>query len=94
MSFATLIEHIISFLRLLVPVIIGVSVLYFIYGSAIFISNSNDSKARDKGRSAMKWGIIVIFVMVSLSGLAYFVIESAGLKNDINSPVNYTDFPV
>lgn len=53
----------------LVIIIIGLAVVYFLWGVAKYILHSGDAKAREEGRNMMIYGIIAIFVMVSMYGL-------------------------
>ena len=53
----------------LVISIIGLAVVYFLWGVAKYILHSGDAKAREEGRNMMIYGIIAIFVMVSMYGL-------------------------
>ncbi len=51
------------------PIISELALLYFFYGLAKFILNAGDEEKRAEGRSIMIWGIIALFVMVSVWGL-------------------------
>lgn len=53
----------------LMPFIVALAVLYFIWGVFQFVMASGDDEARKVGRTKMMWGIIGIFVMVSVWGL-------------------------
>jgi len=60
-------------LNALVPIVIALAVLYFMWGVLQFISSGDDEEKRKAGRSRMFNGIIAIFVMVSIWGLVAFV---------------------
>jgi uncharacterized membrane protein YidH (DUF202 family) len=53
----------------LIILLIGLAMLYFIWGIVQFIGNSGDEKGREEGKQRMLWGIIALFVIVSLWGL-------------------------
>ncbi len=55
------------------------AIALFLWGVVKFILNAQDAKEREKGKSFMLWGIICIFVLVSIWGLVQFVIGSFGL---------------
>jgi predicted Na+-dependent transporter len=57
----------------LVPVIIGLAVIFFLWGLAKYILKADDAEGRKSARQLMLWGVIIIFVMVSLWGLVRFV---------------------
>lgn len=51
-----------------IPIIIGLAVLVFLWGLLSYVV-SKDSDKQKEARSVMIWGIIAIFVMVSVWGL-------------------------
>jgi len=52
----------------LVPLIIGLAVLAILIGLAKYAFRAGDEKAQDEGRRTIFWGIITLFIMVSLWG--------------------------
>ncbi|MHB1330393.1 MAG: hypothetical protein ACYCY6_00260 [Minisyncoccota bacterium] len=62
----------------LLLVLAGLSLLVFFKGLVTFIFNSGDVKANAEGKELMKWGIIALFVMVSLWGILAFLSGSFG----------------
>ncbi len=66
----------------IIPLLLAVAVLYFFWGLVQFIINSGkDPKAVDAGRSHMIYGILAIFIMVSLFGIINWLGNTAGLNN-------------
>jgi uncharacterized membrane-anchored protein len=59
-----------NFLGMLVPVIISAAVVALLYGIAMYIlkTGSGDEKGYEQGVRVMLWGIIALFVMVSVWG--------------------------
>ena len=53
----------------LIPIILGLTVLIFFWGLAMFLWDAGDSEKRGKGVFIMFMGVIVIFLMVSLWGI-------------------------
>lgn len=53
----------------LIPIFIGVAVLVFIWGVIKYVTAGDDSEKRAQARSLMIYGIIAIFVIVSIWGL-------------------------
>ncbi len=51
------------------PIIVALALLFFFYGLAKYILNSGDEEKKSEGKSVMIWGIIALFVMVSVWGL-------------------------
>jgi hypothetical protein len=55
------------------PLIFGIAFLYFFWGVAQFILNAGEQKARDEGKKKMLWGIVALFVMISIVGILHTV---------------------
>ena len=58
--------------------IFGLALLYFLYGVLVFIINAADESARDTGKKHMLWGVIGLFIMVSVYGIIRVVIGTLG----------------
>ena len=56
-------------LKLSIPLVVGIALLCFFIGLAKFIWNSGDTKKLQEGKDIMKWGIVALFVMVSIWGI-------------------------
>lgn len=72
-SFATTFTQLVVFfvdkiINPAIAVIIGLAAVYFFWGVAKYILHSDDTKMREEGRNMMIYGIIAIFVMVSIWG--------------------------
>ncbi len=64
----------------LVPLAIAIGLLFFIWGIVQFIVSSGDEEARDAGKRRMVWGIIALFVIVSVWGLVGLLNELTGIE--------------
>ncbi len=53
----------------LVPLFIGLALVYFVYGLAQYIGVSGQEAKKEEGRMRMLWGTIALFVIVSVWGL-------------------------
>src|SRR3989344_6581421 len=57
----------------LIGVLVGAALLVFFWGLARFIFRlGGDEKAVEEGKRIMKWGLIALFVMVSVRGVIGF----------------------
>lgn len=69
MTFAELVTLITDLIRTLVSVLIGVGLVIFLWGIVKYIYQSANTKARGYGRDMMVWGLVALFVMVSVWGI-------------------------
>lgn len=72
----------IHIIGLLVPITFGVAIVFFLYGVAKFIVQSNNDKDREEGKKVIVWGVIALFVGVSVAGfielLSYIIGTGTG----------------
>jgi len=66
-------------IQALIPIVIGLAVLVFLWGVLQYVLRSSDA-GKDEGRTFMLWGIIALFVMVSVWGLVNILRDSLGLN--------------
>jgi hypothetical protein len=64
----------------LVPLLVALALLSFIWGLVQFILASGDEAAKDVGKRRMIWGIITLFVIVSVWGLVGLLGEMSGVE--------------
>jgi hypothetical protein len=58
--------------------VIAAALASFMYGIVLYIWNPDNEELRETGRKSMFWGIIGMFVMVSVFGIMRFIISSIG----------------
>jgi len=75
-----LLELVSDLVRATVPVIIGLAVLVFIFGILKYVV-AKDSDAQKEARSVILWGVIILFVMVSVWGLVNLLGDTLQLDN-------------
>lgn len=63
----------------LVPFLIAVAVVIFLVGVVKYITAGADEAKRTEGRNVMIYGIIGLFVMISIWGLVTLVSQTIGL---------------
>ena len=56
-----------------IPLMFGLAIVYFFWGVIQFISKAGEEKAREEGKQKMLWGIIALFVFVSITGILTFI---------------------
>lgn len=74
-----LIVTVTKLVRMLIPIVAGLALLVFFYGVAVFVLKSGSDSAREEGRKLMLWGIIGLFVMMSVWGLVHFIGGAFGI---------------
>ncbi len=78
-------------LGLMVPVLFGLSLIYFFWGIGQFIlHDAGNDKTREDGKKKIMWGIVALFVFVSIYGILKFI----GTAVSIDVPVTNTTIPV
>lgn len=86
-NFGQLVNYVLGFINLLMPVVGGLALLAFFWGLAQFISKSGDAAGRADGKNLMVWGLVALFIMVSFVGLIQIVKNDLGLG--VGSPIPY-----
>ncbi len=77
----------------IIIVLVGVSAVYFLYGVFEFLWKSqSDPKIVKQGTSHMLWGLVGIFVMLSVFGFFKFLLNtlptSSNTKDNVNKVLN------
>ena len=80
-AFARFLVSLKKIINLLIPVVVGVALLFFFWGLTRFIANAGDESAQAAGKRIMIVGIIAFTVMSSIWGIVGFVQESFGIQN-------------
>ncbi len=73
-----LISRVQSVVNLIIPFIVGLAVLVIIYGIFTFISSAGDEEKRATAKQFIIWGIIGVFIMISVWGLISILVNSFG----------------
>ncbi len=68
-----------DFLRNLLPLLVAIGVIYFIWGVVRYMIADSD-EAKTKGKDRVIYGIIGLAVIISVWGLVYLVAETLGVE--------------
>lgn len=68
-----------SLVKILLPIVVAIALLAFFWGLARFIFAAGDEVDAKKGKDMMIYGIIALFVMVSVWGLVQFIGNALGI---------------
>lgn len=69
-----------TLIKFVVPLLFSLAVVLFIWGIIQYFLNAENEEKRKKGKSFMLWGIIALFVMVSMWGLVGILTDTFGVK--------------
>lgn len=70
-----------SILNPVVALLVGAAVVYFMWGLLTYVRRGAEEGDRTKGIQMMTYGIFALFVMVSVWGLVYILINTFSLGN-------------
>lgn len=76
-SLVAIIQNIID---AVIPFLIGLAILFFVYGVVSYIREAGNEEARATARQFIVWGVISIFVMVSVWGLVHILVGTFNLQ--------------
>jgi len=79
----TVITKIMDVLNVVVPLLIAVAVVVFLWGVVGYITSAGNEEKRTEARQHMIWGIIGLFVMVAVWGLVNILISTFGLDTTV-----------
>jgi len=71
----------------LLPIFGSLALLVFIWGLAKFIFKAGDEKAVEEGKNLIKWGLVALFVLVSLISIIYFFYGDLGFTGEFGYPL-------
>ena len=74
-----LIQMVGGMVQALIPIVIGLAVLVFLWGVLNYVIRSDDP-GKAEARNFMLWGIIALFVMVSVWGLVNILKDTLDLN--------------
>lgn len=83
----TLLCKISQLLNSVIPVLIALGVVYFVWGVVSYVI-SGDEEAKKKGRSRIIYGIIGLAVIISMWGLVGILTRTFGLENSNSGVIN------
>jgi ABC-type dipeptide/oligopeptide/nickel transport system permease subunit len=86
-NFTELIQIIIDIINPVLTVLIALAVLVFFKGLVQFIAKSGDEKSHAQGKSLMIWGLIALFVMVSVFGIVRVIYGEFGFREGFGIPL-------
>ncbi len=83
-------EKILSILSLVFPVLVALATVGFLWGVVVYIRSAADEKARTEGRQRITWGLIALFMILSVWGLVGILLGTF-LENGSPTTLPYVD---
>lgn len=78
-SFAGLINNFIGLINKVIPILVGLALVIFFWGLIQYIYESGDAHGHSRGRELIIWGLVALFVMVSVWGILALMKEALNL---------------
>ena len=75
----TLVESIGNLVGLALPIVVGIALLAFFWGLVKYIFAQGNEESKADAKKIMLWGVIALFVMVSVWGLVRFIGNALGI---------------
>lgn len=80
----SIVEFLVKIISRILPGVMTLVFVYFFWGLAKYVSNVGDEKKEAEGRAILTWGVVAVFIGVSLWGIIGW------LQTFIGNPVGPT----
>lgn len=85
-NFKSVIDEILSIISILLPILSGLAFLYFFWGLSKFILNSDKPEDIKNGKAKMLWGVLALFVLISVGSIISFISNELEIKDNTFNP--------
>ena len=68
-----------DFMESTIAFLVGLAILFFLWGVLKYVTAGGDAAKRDEGRNVMLYGVIALFVIVSVWGLVNILVYTFDL---------------
>lgn len=79
-NFCELMSLFLKLLNSIIPLLVALAIVFFIWGVIQYVINPASSEEREKGQQYMIWGIVGIFCIVSIWGLVALLTGTFGIS--------------
>ena len=83
-NFTELVLIFVDLILAALPLVASLALLAFFWGMAKFILKAGSEDGREEGKQIMKWGIVALFVAVSIFGILTFLYDEFGFEGSGN----------
>ena len=78
---------------IIIPLIVGIAGIYFMVGVIKYVTSGDSEEGRKGARNMMIWGIIALFVMISVWGLVNILIDTFDFRENTIRPNDLPEVP-
>ena len=89
-SLVDLFNKINALINAFIPFLVGIAVLIIIWGVFNYIAGAGDEEKRAQAKSFIVWGVVGVFIMLSIWGLVSILVNSIELRR---GPLDDEDLP-
>ena len=89
----TLFRKINSILNAIIPILISIAVVYLVYAIVMYVI-AGDEDQKKAGKSMIVYGVIGLFVILSIWGLVNILVNTFGLQNRVDPSKIPTVLPI
>ncbi len=86
-DFRGFVLSIVDIINLLIELLAGFALLGFFWGIALYIQSAGDEKKLAQGKDIMIWGVVGLFVLVSIWGILAFLYGNLGFSETFKAGV-------
>ena len=88
-TFEELVDIFLEIIQVIVPILYALALLVFIWGLVKFIFRvgGDSDKALAAGKKLMTWGLLALFIMVSIWGILALFYDDFGFTNSFGLPL-------
>ncbi len=76
-----ILNQIAQLINIATPIVVAIALLGFFWGLAIYIFNAGNEKRKTEGRSIMIWGVLALFIMLSVFGIVGALQSTFSVQN-------------
>lgn len=90
-DFRSFADELVSVLKILLTILTMIAFITFFWGLGKFILHSGGTKEIQEGKQFMIYGVLALFILVSLQGILIFMSSQLGFGNYIDAPLLPTE---
>lgn len=92
-SFKEVVGILIGYINLIIPLLVALAVLLILYSGFRYVLKAADSHAKGGERDAMLWGLIALFIIMSVWGILRIMCNSVFGSPSCNNSFSSTSVP-